>query len=533
MKLTVIAIALLAAANATSAQEHAAHTGAQQPTTGTVPTTTSAVSKDQSTPGMDMSNTQEAATNKSMDGMKMPPSAQGSAVPTSKNDAAPMQHDATHQMSSPQMTPEQMKSMPGMKMAPQSGAMPGMKMDAPAGSMARMKMGESMGDMPGMFGRYPMTREASGTSWQPESTPMEGIQTMNGPWMTMYHGYINAVYDHQGGPRGDKQAFAESMFMAMASRPLGNGTLGLRAMVSLDPTIGKSGYPLLFETGETANGRTPLIDRQHPHDLLMELSASYSYNLGPGSSVFAYVGLPGEPALGPPAFMHRMSGMDNPEAPLTHHWLDSTHITFGVVTAGYIWRTFKVEASSFNGREPDQYRWNVETRKFDSASARLSWNPTPEWSLQVSHGRLDSPELLEPDVAVRRTTASASYEHAIAGHPMQTTLAWGRNRHDPGITTNGYLLESAMHVRDDWTVFGRFEKVENNELFQEGEPQHGQVFNVRKLSLGFVHDFAQLGKVKLGAGALVSKFGKPTALDSVYGSSPTSYMLFFRAKLAM
>ena len=523
MKLTVIAIALLAAANTASAQEHSAHADASQPTTGT-----STGAKDQSMPGMDMSNAQEATTNKS-------PSTQAAAAAraSSNSETAPKQHDGAHQMPGSQMTPEQMKSMPGMKMDPKADAMPGMKMDSPAGSMAGMKMGESMGDMQGMFGQYPMTREASGTSWQPESTHMEGIQTMNGPWMTMYHGYINAVYDHQSGPRGDKQSFAESMFMAMASRRLGNGTLGLRAMVSLDPTIGKSGYPLLFETGETANGRTPLVDRQHPHDLLMELSASYSYNLGSDSSVFAYAGLPGEPALGPPAFMHRMSGMDNPEAPLTHHWLDSTHITFGVVTAGYIWRTFKLEASSFNGREPDQYRWNVETRKFDSASARLTWNPTPEWSLQVSHGRLGSPEALEPDVAVKRTTASASYEHAIAGHPMQTTFAWGRNRHTPGITTNGYLLESAMHVRDDWTVFGRFEKVENNELFQEGEPQHGQVFNIRKLSLGFVHDFAQLGKVKLGAGALVSKFGKPTALDSVYGSSPTSYMLFFRAKLAM
>ena len=533
MKLTVIAIALMAAANAASAQEHGAHTSAPKPTAGAAAAGTLAVAKDQSIPGMDMSHAPDATTDKSTGGMKMPPSSQGSTVPGSTSGAAPMQHDAAHQTSGSQMTPEQMKSMPGMKMDPESRAMPGMKMDPPAGSMAGMKMGESMGDMPGMFGQYPMTREASGTSWQPESTPMEGIQTMNGPWMTMYHGYINAVYDHQGGPRGDKQAFAESMFMAMASRPLGNGTLGLRAMGSLDPTIGKRGYPLLFETGETANGRTPLIDRQHPHDLLMELSASYSYNLGPDSSVFAYVGLPGEPALGPPAFMHRMSGMDNPEAPLTHHWLDSTHITFGVVTAGYIWRTFKLEASSFNGREPDQYRWNVETRKFDSASARFSWNPTPEWSLQLSHGRLDSPELLEPDVAVSRTTASASYEHAVAGRPMQTTLAWGRNRQDPGITTNGYLLESALHVRDDWTVFGRFEKVENNELFQEGERLNGQVFNIRKLSLGFVHDFAQLGKVKLGAGALVSKFGKPTALDSVYGASPTSYMLFFRAKLAM
>lgn len=401
-------------------------------------------------------------------------------------------------------------------------------------SMHGMDMGEStMDSMPGMFGPYKMSREASGTSWQPDNTPMEGIMTMSGPWMTMFHGYANTVYDHQGGPRGGNQTFTESMLMAMASRPLGNGTLGLRAMGSLDPTIGKAGYPLLFETGETANGRTPLVDRQHPHDLLMELAASYSYNLSNDSSVFVYAGLPGEPALGPPAYMHRISGMDNPEAPLTHHWLDSTHITFGVVTGGYVWRTFKLEASAFNGREPDQYRWNIETRKFDSASARLSWNPTPEWSLQVSHGRLDSPEQLEPNVAVRRTTASASYQHEIAGHPMQTTLAWGRNRHDPGVTSDGYLLESAMQVRNDTTVFGRFESVGNNELFQESEPLHGQIFKVRKLSLGFVHDFAQIGHVKFGAGALASKYWKPAVLDPFYGSSPSSYMVFFRAKLAM
>lgn len=400
-------------------------------------------------------------------------------------------------------------------------------------AMGDMNMGMSPGQMTGMFGPYPMTREASGTSWQPDATPMEGIHGMNGPWMTMWHGYVNAVYDHQGGPRGGKKTFAESMLMAMAQRPMGNGTLGLRAMISLDPTIGKGGYPLLFQTGETADGRTPLIDRQHPHDLLMELAASYSQKVGRDGSVFGYVGLPGEPALGPTAYMHRSSGMDNPEAPLTHHWLDSTHITFGVVTGGYVWRNFKLEASAFNGREPDQNRWNIEVRKFDSASARLSWNPTPEWSMQVSHGRLDSPELLEPDTSIKRTTASASYQHAIASLPMQTTLAWGRNQKDPGVTTDGYLLESALHVRDDTTVFGRFERVDNDELFQSNEALHGQVFAVRKLSVGFVHDFFSAGDVKFGAGALVSRYWKPTALDSVYGSNPSSYMLFVRAKLAM
>lgn len=387
--------------------------------------------------------------------------------------------------------------------------------------------------MTGMYGPYAMTREASGTSWQPDSTPMEGIHEMSGDWMTMVHGYINSVYDHQGGPRGGRKTFAESMLMGMAQRPVGGGTLGLRAMLSLDPAIGKSGYPLLYQTGETANGRTPLVDRQHPHDLFMELAASYSYVIDKDRAVYVYGGLPGEPALGPAAYMHRASGMDNPEAPLTHHWLDSTHITFGVLTAGYVFHNAKLEASVFNGREPDQFRWNIETRKFDSASARLSWNPTPAWSLQVSHGRLASPEMLEPEVAVKRTTASASYQRDVGGKASQTTIAWGRNRKDTGVSTDGYLLESAMHVTQNTTVFGRFEKVENDELFMEGEPLHGRVFNIRKLSLGLVHDLFNAGKAKFGVGALISRHWSPAELDPVYGASPSSYMIFVRAKLAM
>lgn len=180
--------------------------------------------------------------------------------------------------------------------------------------------------MRGMYGPYSMTREAFGTSWQPDATPMEGIHAMIGPWSTMWHGFVNLVYDHQDGPRGDDKSFGQSMLMGMGQRRLGQGTLGLRGMISLDPLMGKSGYPLLFQTGESADGRTPLIDRQHPHDLFMELAASYSLPLSADSAVFGYIGLPGEPALGPTAFMHRFSAMDNPEAPLTHHRLDATHL---------------------------------------------------------------------------------------------------------------------------------------------------------------------------------------------------------------
>src|SRR6185369_5423437 len=192
---------------------------------------------------------------------------------------------------------------------------------------------------------------------------------------------------------------------------LGPGVLGLRGMFTLEPaTIGKSGYPLLLQTGETANGSTPLIDRQHPHDLFMELAASYSLPVRETDRAFVYLGLPGEPALGPPTFMHRFSGMDNPEAPITHHWLDSTHISYGVATVGYIFNDIvKVEGSIFTGREPDQSRWDIETPKMDSQSLRVQVNPTKDWSLQASYGHINSPEQLEPDVDQDRITASVTY----------------------------------------------------------------------------------------------------------------------------
>lgn len=389
-------------------------------------------------------------------------------------------------------------------------------------------MGHSM---QGMYGSYSMTREASGTSWQPQSSPHEGIMAMHGEWMTMIHGFVNLVYDHQGGPRGDTKTFNSSMLMMMGQRPLGEGTLGLRGMVSADPQMGKGGYPLLLQTGETADGHTPLIDRQHPHDLFMELSASYSRPIAGDSSAFIYAGLPGEPALGPPAFMHRFSSADNPEAPISHHWLDATHISFGVVTLGYIAGGFKLEGSAFRGREPDQNRYDIETGKLDSASMRLSYNPTADWSMQVSRGHIESPEALEPEVNVNRTTASVMYNRSWGSDNWQTTLAWGRNAASTGTTTDSYLLESAVAFSGTHTVFGRFERADKNELFTQGSPLADETFRVGKLSLGYVYDFPAEGRFKFGIGALVSKIFLPGELETFYGSDPTSYMLFARVKI--
>lgn len=384
--------------------------------------------------------------------------------------------------------------------------------------------------MHGAFGDYVMTREASGTSWQPDATPMDGIMSMDGDWMTMVHGYLNQVYDHQGGPRGATENFSNSMFMAMANRSWGQDTLGLRTMLSLDPLMGKTGYPLLLQTGESADGVTALVDRQHPHDLIMELSASWSHSFGPGRSFFLYGGLPGEPALGPPAFMHRDSGMDDPEAPISHHWLDSTHVTYGVVTAGYVYQQFKFEVSAFHGREPDQFRYNIESGRLDSASARLSWDPTENWSLQLSQGYIHSPEELQPDVNQHRTTASAIYDRPLTDGNWATTAAWGRDANQPGHALDAYLLESAVMLDSEHTVFARLERVQEDELFSGSSPLAGQVSGVAKLSLGYIHDWPLAEHLKFGLGGLVSVYSLPKAVDSSYGN-PRSYMVFARLKL--
>ena len=386
--------------------------------------------------------------------------------------------------------------------------------------------------MPGMIGAS-TSQESSGTAWQPASTPMHGVHWDCNDWMLMAHGQATLDFTQASGGRGDDKIFSTNMFMLMAQRPLGSGTLGLRSMFSLDPaTVGKKGYPELFQTGETADGRTPLIDRQHPHDLFMELAATYSMPIDRCNSVFVYGGLPGEPALGPATFMHRFSGLDNPEAPITHHWLDSTHITYGVLTAGYIWNdVIKLDASLFTGREPDQHRWDIERPRLDSQSIRLTVNPVEDLSAQISYGRLNSPEQLEPDVDQNRTTASITYNWRCGPDHYQTTMAWGRDDNDPGKTLDAFLIESAANFHHTHTIFARAERVRKDELFAPASPLAGQAFWINKFSLGYIYDFPQSHHVQFGLGAMGSIHVIPDSLEGTYGANPTSFLLFARAKM--
>ncbi len=427
-----------------------------------------------------------------------------------------------------------MANMPGMDMShmDMSHGMAGMDMSHMAGmTMANGQM--DMSKMTSAVGAYPMTRDASGTSWQPDASRHDAIHIPVGGWTVMAHALVNGVYDSQSGPRGADKGFVAGMAMLMASHSLGpDNTIQFKGMFSPDPLMGPSGYPLLMQTGETADGKIPLVDRQHPHDLFMELSASLSHKLDDHDSLFVYAGLPGEPAFGPPAFMHRQSAMDSPEAPISHHWLDSTHVTFGVITGGWVHDGFKIELSSFKGREPDQRRYDIEPPKLDSESARISWNPTANWSLQTSWAHLTSPEQLDPLNNEDRWSASAIYTRPVfdAGWWSSTAAFGSKRESEDGRRLNAWLLESAVQPTEPWTLFARAESVENEELLIL---PHGVMptETVSKVSVGAIHDWRAAKHLKIGLGGLYAFDFVPGALRASYGNDPHGAMAFIRFKI--
>jgi hypothetical protein len=361
---------------------------------------------------------------------------------------------------------------------------------------------------------------------------MQMSMPMDEGWQLMQDGIVFAEFNHQGGPRGGSEFVVPNWWMGMASRKTSRGQLTFTGMLSLDPaTVGEAGYREIFQAGEALNGR-PLIDRQHPHDLFMQLAAIWRLPVS-GSTGFTLAGGPvGEPALGPVAFMHRASAADNPAAPLGHHTFDSTHIAFGVVTAAVDHGPFVIEGSLFNGREPDENRWDFDFGRLDSFSGRLWYRPNDEWELQASSGRLENPEELEPGVVVR-STLSAAWTRKNGQTISAVTAAFGRNNTDHG-NRNAFLLEGSRH-HDAHTLYGRFEAVQvETGLLQADAVLNGSAADVTDpvlaFTLGGVRDILAWRGFEGGVGADVTFYGVPASLQPMYSVHPVSFHLFFRLR---
>lgn len=403
-----------------------------------------------------------------------------------------------------------------------------------AGSASGDEHARMMGAMTGPLG-IPLQQNASGTAWQPASTPMYGHMAHHGDWTFMLHYLAFAGLDVQRSDRGETEGFTTNWVMAMAQHPLVGGELTARAMLSLEPAfLGTNGYALLLQTGETSGGE-PLVDRQHPHDLFMEVALKYNRPLTDGLAFELYVAPSGEPALGPPGFPHRVSAYADAMAPLSHHWQDSTHILFGVLTGGLYTRRVKLEASWFNGREPGEYRYDIDLRVPDSYSARLALNPTADWSGQVSYGFLREPEfILEPDEDLHRLTASITHDRRLANQGnWATTAAWGQNRSEHGDPSDAFLVESVVLVGGN-NIFGRAEYVvkSGHDFALEG-PAEEDTFPVGALALGYLRDLGSWqGLVPgIGARAAINVVGED--LEDRYGTRyPLGFVVYARLRPA-
>jgi len=305
-------------------------------------------------------------------------------------------------------------------------------------------------------------------------------------------------------------------------------------MLSLDPLIERGyGYPLLYQSGETFHGQ-PMHDRQHPHDFVSELAATYSYKFDDRNSFFFYAGYPGEPALGPPMYLHRPSAANNPDAPIGHHWQDSSHITFGVLTAGFTHSKFKLEASAFKGREPDENRWAFDAPKLDSFSGRLSFNPNKEWAFQISYGYLKKPEPAEPEIKVtRRLTASAIYNKVFnEDRAWSNSFVWGQNHNDEG-RTNAILFESNYEFYKN-NIFGRLEQVQKNshELDLAASHPEGN-FWVGAYSIGYLRDIVKGKAIDVGIGTMATFNTNPSSISGFYGgTSHAGWQVFIRLRVS-
>jgi len=392
---------------------------------------------------------------------------------------------------------------------------------------------ESMQGMEGMLVTplgIPMERLASGTTWLPDASPLSSLHRRLGGWDVTGHGLVFAQYTTQSGTRGDHQLGSLNWAMLMASHPVGGGLLQLRTMLSLDALgVTRRGYPLLLQSGESFEG-VPLHDRQHPHDFWMELGALFLQPVSTGTAIELYVAPSGEPALGPVAFMHRPSAFDNPFAPIGHHWQDATHISFGVVTAGVFSREVKLEASAFNGREPDDRRWGFDFNSLDSYSGRLTWNPAPAWSMTAGFGHIR-----ETEHSLNRITASVLHGTSLgAAGRLASTLVYGGNRlTDQGGWAHSLLFESEAKVHDN-TLFGRIEWVEKSAHDLGVGPSETKLFDVGAASLGYIRELGSSHGITLGLGGQGSVNLVPPPLESFYGTRrPLGGAVFLRIGLAV
>ncbi len=371
----------------------------------------------------------------------------------------------------------------------------------------------------------PLSMEGSGTSWQPESSSMPFYIINSGGWSYYVRGSVFPRYTNQARRRGRSKFDAPNWFLGQAQTNVGlKSEISFRGILSFERiTEGRNGYPLLLQTGSTIH-YVPAADRQHPNDFISELSSTFSTSMSDKSTAFFYIGYPGEPAVGPPAFYLRQSSRYIPDAPIGLQWQDASRVSFGVITLGMTFNKFKIEGSVFNGNRPDENRYGFDKLKLNSYGGRFSYNPISNLALQLSAGKIK--DEFSPGLNLTRTTASVLYTARLnSSASWASSFIWGENNINITGRQESFLSESNLNFRD-FAVYARLEFVQKT----MGELGITENFNQKlwlgEFTAGLDKEFSISNSINFAIGFQGTLYGIPHELSAYYGNHPASYEVY-------
>lgn len=366
----------------------------------------------------------------------------------------------------------------------------------------------------------------------------------------MAHGEFKLSFNSQGGPRGVSAFQSQNWLMSMCEFRLSEtSALMFRGMFTFEPWTSRAGgFPQLFQSGESYRGQS-IIDAQHPHNFVSELSLGFTQALSESFRYYIYLGFPGDREDGPPAFMHRPSAMENPAVPLSHHAHDAGHITNGVLSLGFDYEKLRFGVSAFHGREPGEDRLAIDIGGFDSYSMRLQYMPSENWVFGASYAHVHNPETLHPG-DLERFTAFALYGRRFDNGYLALSTVFGRNIEKHGGQTGG-LIEGSFNFEDRHYLYSRIEYVdksglggtnvfgkpglsafEHDEHDKYNEDAHLELEKsalVGAFTFGYAYDVYASSSLRVGLGADVTFYDIPRQLSPVYGD-PVSFMLNIRIR---
>lgn len=353
---------------------------------------------------------------------------------------------------------------------------------------------------------------------------------------TMIHGNLFVVGISQEGPRGDDRFASPNMLMADYGKSFSSGhTLGVNLMLTAEKwTFPTEGYPELFQIGEENHDGVPYIDHQHPHSSpIMGLTFSdvYRWNDNTKNYLKVFFAPRGQTTEGPIAFMHRSTGVVNPDAPLGHHvGQDVGHISSTVLGGAVYLGKFSLELSAFHGQEPSPDVVELQMGPLDSGAARLGYQLAEKMLALASFAYVGNPEHNDPEIKFyRRYSLSFYNEWTWDSWNAANTFIFGRIENmDLTSELSSFAEEFALNKKP-MTLWGRLEVLQRtpDELMVDADnPGHAEWITMA--TLGYTHLLTSFSNMDLQLGASVSKYFIPGVFHDAYGNDPWAGKIFLQ-----